>query len=53
MKRSDVAIRLLTGDPAQMATLQHVLECAPKYAERVTGAPPGAADAQSTFTILP
>jgi ribosomal protein S18 acetylase RimI-like enzyme len=53
MKRSDVAIRLLTGDPAQMATLQHVLECAPKYAERVTGAPPGAADGQSTFTILP
>jgi RimJ/RimL family protein N-acetyltransferase len=36
-----------------MAALQHVLECAPGYAERVTDAPPGAADAQSTFTVLP
>ena len=48
-----VTIRLLQGDDVEMAALQHVLESAPSYAERVTGAPPGAADAQSTFTVLP
>jgi GNAT superfamily N-acetyltransferase len=36
-----------------MAALQRVLEGAPRYAERITGAPPGPADAQSTYTILP
>jgi hypothetical protein len=50
---TDVTIRLLRGDPAEMAMLQNVLESAPAYAERVTGAPPVAADAQSIFTILP
>ena len=36
-----------------MTALQRVLEGAPRYAERITGAPPGAPDAQSTYTILP
>lgn len=36
-----------------MAALQRVLEDAPRYVERVTGAPPGSADAQSTYTVLP
>jgi diamine N-acetyltransferase len=36
-----------------MAALQCVLEAAPDYFERVTGAPPGGAEAQSTFTALP
>jgi hypothetical protein len=36
-----------------MAALQRVIEDAPTYAELVTGAPPGLADAQSTFTALP
>ena len=50
---TDVEIRLLRGDPAEMAVLQSVLESAPAYAERVTGAPPGAADAQNILTLLP
>jgi GNAT superfamily N-acetyltransferase len=44
---------LLTGQPAEMAALQCVLEAAPDYFLRVTGAPPGGAEAQSTFTALP
>jgi RimJ/RimL family protein N-acetyltransferase len=48
-----VKLRLLKGEPEEMAELQRVLEGAPTYAERVTGYPPGAADAQSAFTILP
>jgi RimJ/RimL family protein N-acetyltransferase len=52
-KCEDVTIRLLSSELTEMVALQHVLECAPGYAERVTGAPPGAADAQSTFTALP
>jgi len=46
-------LQLLDGDSAVMTELQRVLEDAPTYAERVTGAPPGKADAQSTFSILP
>ena len=53
VKYEDVALRLLSSDPAERVTLQHVLEGAPGYAQRVTGAPPGAAHAQSTFTALP
>ena len=53
MKCEDVVIRLLSSDRTEMSTLQHVLECAPGYASRVTGAKPGAADAQSMFTALP
>jgi GNAT superfamily N-acetyltransferase len=49
-----VTLRLLDGDdPADMTALQRVLEAAPGYAERVTGLPAGAADAQSTYSILP
>ena len=55
MRSSDtVTLRLLDGDDlADMAALQRVLEEAPGYAERVTGLPVGATDAQSTYSILP
>src|SRR5512143_408317 len=46
-------LRALHGEPAEMATLQAVLEAAPRYYEAVTGGPPGPAEAQSTFTALP
>jgi GNAT superfamily N-acetyltransferase len=46
-------LRLLRGEQEEMLALQRVLEGAPQYAERVTGAPPGAADAQSTYSVLP
>jgi GNAT superfamily N-acetyltransferase len=46
-------LRLLTGQRAEMAALQRVLEAAPAYFQAVTGAPPGRAAAQSTFTALP
>jgi hypothetical protein len=36
-----------------MAALQCVLESTPDYFLSVTGAPPGGAEAQSTFTELP
>ena len=36
-----------------MAALQDVLETAPAYFRTITGLPPGAAEAQSTFTALP
>jgi GNAT superfamily N-acetyltransferase len=36
-----------------MSALQRVLEAAPSYAERVTGVPPGQADAQSMYSVLP
>jgi GNAT superfamily N-acetyltransferase len=52
-KTSAVELRLLHGEPAEMADLQRVLEGAPQYAELVTGAPPGPADAQSTYSGLP
>jgi len=48
-----VTIRLLEGAPAEMRELQRVLEEAPVYAHRITGVPPGRADAQSTYTALP
>lgn len=48
-----VTIRLLEGEPSEMRELQRVLEEAPTYAHRVTGVPPGPADAQSLYTILP
>lgn len=48
-----LALRLLTGEPAEMAALQCVLEAAPRYFETITGMPPGGAEAQSTFTALP
>jgi diamine N-acetyltransferase len=48
-----LTLRLLTGQPAEMAALQRVLEAAPGYFLTVTGLPPGNAEAQSTFTALP
>jgi RimJ/RimL family protein N-acetyltransferase len=46
-------LRELRGEPAEMASLQAVLEAAPRYYEAVCGGPPGPAEAQSTFTALP
>ena len=48
-----LTLRLLTGQPLEMAALQRVLEAAPAYFQSVTGGPPGASEAQSTFTALP
>ena len=48
-----LTLRLLTGQHAEMAALQCVLEAAPTYFLTVTGLPPGNAEAQSTFTALP
>jgi RimJ/RimL family protein N-acetyltransferase len=48
-----VELRPLQGERAEMAALQRVLEGAPRYAELITGAPPGPADAQSTYSALP
>jgi GNAT superfamily N-acetyltransferase len=53
MPAPTVILRLLKGDAQEMAELQHVLEAAPTYAERITGAPPGSADAQSVYSVLP
>jgi GNAT superfamily N-acetyltransferase len=49
----NVDLRLLTGQPCEMAALQKVLENAPAYAERVTGRPPADTEAQSLFNTLP
>jgi RimJ/RimL family protein N-acetyltransferase len=48
-----IAIRRLEGGAAELRELQRVLEEAPDYSLRVTGLPPGNADAQSVFTALP
>src|SRR2546423_5778588 len=52
-RRRVTSLRLLAGEREEMAALQRVLEDAPRYAERITGAPPGPADAQSTYSVLP
>jgi uncharacterized protein len=49
----EVSLRLLEGGREDMGALQAVLESAPTFAERVTGAQPGATDAQRTYTTLP
>jgi GNAT superfamily N-acetyltransferase len=46
-------LRLLTGQPWEMAALQKVLENAPTYTERLTGHPPADTDAQNLFHALP
>ena len=38
-----LALRPLTGEPAEMAALQEVLTAAPGYFESVTGGPAGGA----------
>jgi len=48
-----LTLRLLSGQPDEMAALQRVLEAAPAYFLTVTGLPPASAEAQSTFTALP
>ena len=53
MNHHRITLRLLKGEPAEMAALQRVIEEAPEYAQLVTGVPPGHADAQSTYTVLP
>ena len=50
---SFLTLRLLTGQLAELAALQCVLEAAPTYFLTVTGLPPGNAEAQSTLTALP
>jgi GNAT superfamily N-acetyltransferase len=50
---SALTLRILTGEPVEMAALQCVLEAAPAYFRMLTGAPPRGALAQSTFTALP
>ena len=53
MIRGDVTLRVLAGETEEMRELQRVLEEAPTYAQRITGLPPGEADAQSTYSALP
>ncbi len=53
MESSPVTLRELQGERGEMADLQRVFEAAPQYAQLVTGAAPGQADAQSTYSILP
>jgi GNAT superfamily N-acetyltransferase len=48
-----LTLRLLTGQRAEMAALQCVLEAAPGYFHSITGLPPGDSEAQSMFTALP
>jgi GNAT superfamily N-acetyltransferase len=53
MESGFVSLRLIESDASEMAKLQHVFESAPKFAEAVTGMPPGLADTQSLCSILP
>ncbi len=46
-------LRLLTGQPCEMAALQRLLDNAPAYAEHLNGHPSEAADAQSLFSTVP
>jgi RimJ/RimL family protein N-acetyltransferase len=48
-----VTLRLLSGQPVEVADLQRVLEAAPTYTQRVTGQPVGPHDGLSVFTSLP
>ncbi len=48
-----VSLRPLEGETDDMLALQRVLDDAPRHAHLVTGLPPGPADAQSVYTILP
>jgi ribosomal protein S18 acetylase RimI-like enzyme len=48
-----VTLREMTGDPEELAALQRVIESDQDYALRVTGHPPGPADAQSTLMFVP
>jgi uncharacterized protein len=48
-----VTLRELAGDPEQVAALQRMMERDEGFALRVTGHPPGPADAQSTLLFVP
>jgi hypothetical protein len=48
-----VTLREVTGDPEELAALQRVMESDEDYFLRVTGHPPGPADAQSTLMSVP
>jgi hypothetical protein len=50
---AEIQIRELRGEPEDMAEFQRVLEGVPDYFERVMGGPPGPAEAQSDYTLLP
>jgi RimJ/RimL family protein N-acetyltransferase len=53
MREPEVSLRILDGCGEGLRELQRVLEEAPAYAEWLTGAPPGAAEARSLFNALP
>jgi ribosomal protein S18 acetylase RimI-like enzyme len=48
-----VALREVAGDPEELRALQRVIESDEDYALRVTGHPPGPADALSTLLVVP
>jgi ribosomal protein S18 acetylase RimI-like enzyme len=48
-----VRLREVTGDPEELRALQRVMESDEDFALRVTGHPPGPADAQSTLLFVP
>ncbi len=48
-----VTLREVTGDPEELRALQRVMASDEDYALRVTGHPPGPADAQSTLMFVP
>jgi ribosomal protein S18 acetylase RimI-like enzyme len=48
-----VTLREVTGDPEELAALQRIFESDEDFAVRVTGHPPGPADAQSTLMFVP
>jgi ribosomal protein S18 acetylase RimI-like enzyme len=48
-----VTLREVAGDPEELAALQRIIERDEDYALRVTGHPPGPADAQSTLMFVP
>jgi hypothetical protein len=52
-KPAAVVLREVTGDPEELRALQRVMENDEDYFLRVTGHPPGPADAQSTIMFVP
>jgi ribosomal protein S18 acetylase RimI-like enzyme len=48
-----VTLREVVGDPEELRALQRVMESDEGFALRVTGHPPGPADAQSTLMFVP
>jgi ribosomal protein S18 acetylase RimI-like enzyme len=48
-----VTLREVLGDPDELAALQRIFESDEDFALRVTGHPPGPADAQSTLMFVP